>query len=273
MADNLVLKRWEENAKSWTVLVRAEYDVYRDVLNTPAFLIFLPAIVGLKGLDIGYGEAGNTKVLARKGATMFGIDFAPTFIRHAREAEQHTPLNIEFHLADCKELPFAQASFDFAVAFMSLMDVDDLDWVLDRALDEAYRVLKPGGVLQFSILHPCFTAIGSQKVCDENGDLIGRSSGKYFTSCAGEEQSWTFGAAPDDIKARHAKFIIPRFHLPISNWVNSVIAAGFELKALQEPRPTAAEAEVCSDLADNRIVPLFLHVRARKSGGRPPTTG
>jgi ubiquinone/menaquinone biosynthesis C-methylase UbiE len=39
------------------------------------------------------------------------------------------------------------------------MDVDDLD----RALDEAYRVLKPGGFLQFSILHPCFTAIGSQK--------------------------------------------------------------------------------------------------------------
>ena len=101
MADNPVLKRWEENAKSWTVLVRAEYDVYRDVLNTPAFLIFLPAIVGLKGLDIGYGEAGNTKVLARKGATMFGIDLAPTFIRHAREAEQHTPLNIEFHLAVC----------------------------------------------------------------------------------------------------------------------------------------------------------------------------
>ena len=38
------------------------------------------------------------------------------FQRHAREAEQHTPLDIEFHLADCKELPFAQASFDFAVA-------------------------------------------------------------------------------------------------------------------------------------------------------------
>ena len=269
MADNPVLKRWEENAKSWTVLVRAEYDVYRDVLNTPAFLIFLPAIVDLKGLDIGCGEAGNTKVLARKGATMFGIDFAPTFIRHAREAEQHTPLDIEFHLADCKELPFAQASFDFAVAFMSLMDVDDLD----RALDEAYRVLKPGGFLQFSILHPCFTAIGSQKVCDENGDPIGRSTGKYFTSCAGEEQSWTFGAAPDDIKARHAKFITPRFHRPISSWISSVIAAGFALEAMQEPRATAAEVEVCSDLANNRIVPLFLHVRARKSGARPATIG
>jgi ubiquinone/menaquinone biosynthesis C-methylase UbiE len=196
---------------------------------------------------------------------MFGIDFAPTFIRHAREAEQHTLLNIEFHLADCKELPFAQASFDFAVAFMSLMDVDDLD----RALDEAYRVLKPGEFLQFSILHPCFTAIGNQKVCDENGHPIGRSSGKYFTSCAGEEQSWTFGAAPNDIKAQHAKFIVPRFHRPISSWINSVIEAGFALEAMQEPRPTAAEVEVCSDLADCRVVPLFLHIRARKSDRRP----
>jgi len=121
-------------------------------------------------------------------------------------------------------------------------------------------------------LHPCFTAIGSQKICDENGDPIGRSSGKYFTSCAGEEQSWTFGAAPDDIKARHAKFITPRFHRPISSWIDSVIAARFELEALQEPRATAAEVEVCSDLADNLIVPLFLHVRARKSGVWPATT-
>ena len=51
-----------------------------------------------------------------------------------------------------------------------------------------------------------------------------------------------------------------------------MIAAGFDLEALQEPRATAAEVEVCSDLADNLIVPLFLHVRARKSGAWPPTT-
>ena len=160
MADNPVLKRWEENAKSWTVLVRAGYDVYRDVLNTPAFLTFLPAIVGLKGLDIGCGEAGNTKVLARKGATMFGIDFAPTFIRHAREAEQHTPLDIEFHLADCKELPFAQASFDFAVAFMSLMDVDDLDRALETKLTGC---LSPAVFCNFRFCTPVLPPLAARK--------------------------------------------------------------------------------------------------------------
>jgi 2-polyprenyl-3-methyl-5-hydroxy-6-metoxy-1,4-benzoquinol methylase len=100
MPENSVLTRWEQNAESWTTLALADCDVYRDVLNTPAFLAFLPDVVGLKGLDIGCGEAENTRVLARKGARMYGIDFAPIFIRYAREAEQHAPLNVEFHLAD-----------------------------------------------------------------------------------------------------------------------------------------------------------------------------
>ena len=37
MTGNNILQHWEENAESWTVLTRAGYDLYRDVLNTPAF--------------------------------------------------------------------------------------------------------------------------------------------------------------------------------------------------------------------------------------------
>jgi ubiquinone/menaquinone biosynthesis C-methylase UbiE len=129
-----------KNAESWTALTRAGYDLYRDVLNTPAFLAFLPDVVGLTGLDISCDEAGNARFLAKKGAKMCGLDFAPTFISHARAAEQQTTLNIEVHHADCKNLLFAHASFDFAVTFMSLMDVDDTD----RALGEVHWILTPG---------------------------------------------------------------------------------------------------------------------------------
>ncbi len=42
--DHIEVKRyWEENAATWTQLVRAGYDVYRDCLNTPAFFDMLPA--------------------------------------------------------------------------------------------------------------------------------------------------------------------------------------------------------------------------------------
>ena len=68
MPEDVVLKRWEANAESWTALARAGYDVYRDAFKTLAFLTFLPTVTGLKGLDIGCGEANNTRTLARQGA-------------------------------------------------------------------------------------------------------------------------------------------------------------------------------------------------------------
>ena len=38
---------WEGNAETWTRHARAGYDVYRDALNTPAFLAMLPDVAGL----------------------------------------------------------------------------------------------------------------------------------------------------------------------------------------------------------------------------------
>jgi len=38
---------WDGNAEAWTKLVRAGYDIYRDGLNTPAFLAMLTEVDGL----------------------------------------------------------------------------------------------------------------------------------------------------------------------------------------------------------------------------------
>jgi hypothetical protein len=67
---------WEANADTWTRHARAGYDVYRDALNTPAFLAILPPVRGLLGLDIGCGEGSNTRQLAKLGASMDAIDIA-----------------------------------------------------------------------------------------------------------------------------------------------------------------------------------------------------
>src|SRR5205823_11844323 len=79
----------------------------------------------LCGLDIGCGEGSNTRELARLGARMHAIDVAPTFIRHASEAERAEPLGVTYLVADGTDLPFASGSFDFATAFMSMMDMAD----------------------------------------------------------------------------------------------------------------------------------------------------
>ena len=79
---------WEGNAFAWTRLSRQGWDVYRDAVNTPAFLDLLPDVAGRRGLDVGCGEGHNTRLLARRGARMWAVDVAPTFVRFAREAER-----------------------------------------------------------------------------------------------------------------------------------------------------------------------------------------
>lgn len=114
---------WEANAQTWTWHARAGYDIYRDGLNTPAFLDMLPPVHGLHGLDIGCGEGSNTRELVRLGARMHAIDVAPTFIRYAHDAEKADPFGIAYLVADTTDLPFATGSFDFATAFMSMVDM------------------------------------------------------------------------------------------------------------------------------------------------------
>jgi ubiquinone/menaquinone biosynthesis C-methylase UbiE len=92
------------------------------------------------------------------GARMQAVDITPTFVRRAQEAEQGEPLGITYCAGDGMFLPFKSDSFEFATAFMSLMDMPDQA----AALQEARRVLRPGGFLQFSTLHPCFVAPTSE---------------------------------------------------------------------------------------------------------------
>ena len=120
-----VARYWEANAETWARHVRAGNDIYRDGLNTPAFLDMLPPVRGLRGLDIGCGEGSNTRQLARLGATMHAIDVAPTFIRLACDAETAEPLGVTYIAGDGTDLPFGAGSFDFATAFMSMMDMAD----------------------------------------------------------------------------------------------------------------------------------------------------
>src|SRR5437867_11370843 len=130
MDHNEVGRYWNESAEVWTKLSIAGYDVYRDHLNTPAFFAMLPKVEGLTGLDIGCGEGHNTRLLAKRGARMTAIDIAEVFIAHAQEAERETPLGIDYRVASAVDLPFADAAFDLATAFMSLMDIPETDRVL-----------------------------------------------------------------------------------------------------------------------------------------------
>lgn len=255
-----VARHWEANADTWTRHSRAGYDVYRDALNTPAFLSMLPPIEGLRGLDVGCGEGSNTRKLAERGARMCAVDIAPTFIRHAQAREAAEPLGIDFKVGDGMALPFAEASFDFATSFMALMDMPDQH----LAFREVARVLRPAGFFQFSILHPCFVPPYRRNLRDADGQPRAVEVARYFDGTDGEVESWWFGSVPADERERVAPFRVPRFHRTLSAWVNFIVGAGLVIEKFGEPRADIETAKAVPEVADTRIAPIFLHVRARK---------
>jgi SAM-dependent methyltransferase len=260
MDDEEVASYWESNAEAWTVLSRRGYDVYRDLVNTPAFLAFLPGVNGLHGIDVGCGEGHNTRAVARLGARMTGVDIAPTFVKNARDEEARVPLGIDYQVASGNALPFADEVFDFATATMSLMDMSDVS----GALREAWRVVCRGGFLQFSILHPCFVPDRRVAHRGADGGVRGVEIAGYYDSEQGQIEEWIFGAAPVQEASAFAPFRIPRFQRTLSDWLNGVTEAGFEIEALSEPRPDEATVAAHPRLDHTRVAPFFLHVRARK---------
>jgi ubiquinone/menaquinone biosynthesis C-methylase UbiE len=260
--DRKVRELWEGNADAWTQLARQGYDIYRDHMNTPWFLALLPDVSGLRGLDIGCGEGNNTRLVARRGASMVGVDISARFAAHAGAHAESQARGIRYLNASGRALPFADGSFDFAVAFMSLMDMADRD----GAIAEAYRVLRPGGFFQFSIIHPCFQTPRFKPVNDGTGRRVAVECGDYFAEPQGVIQEWIFGAAPPEARAGLDKFRVPVFYRTLSNWINLLLDTGFSLERVAEPVADEKTVAKCPHLADTRVIGYYLHMRWRKRG-------
>jgi SAM-dependent methyltransferase len=196
--------------------------------------------------------------LFRLGARMQAIDIAPTFVRHAEDQEKAEPLGISYLVADATDLPFSSGSFDFATAFMSMMDMADHG----AGLCEAARVLRPGGFLQFSILHPCFVPPHRKVLREPSGTTRAIEVAGYFDATNGRIDTFQFENLPAEERQKTEPFRVPRFHRTLSGWVQLIVEAGLVIERFGEPRVSVEVAEPA--LEDTLVAPLFLHIRAIK---------
>jgi SAM-dependent methyltransferase len=263
MPEEEVARYWDRNADLWAEQVRKGWDTYREHFNNPAFLRFIGGLNGKTVLDAGCGEGYNTRLLARGGARMVGIDVSRRMIAHARQEEERETLGIRYEVASFCDLSlFPQASFDTVISFMALMDGPDFD----GAAREIFRVLRPAGELVFSITHPCFMTRGFGWIGDEDGSATKVTVSDYFAGQPYVER-WRFskGPAPEDAEP----FAVPVFPRTLSEYVNTLIEAGFTVKGIEEPRPSE---EACREhpwlqrWRDHAA--LFLYVRAVKPSSR-----
>jgi ubiquinone/menaquinone biosynthesis C-methylase UbiE len=258
--DEEVARHWDCNADLWTEHVRKGWDAYREHWNNPAFLKFIGNLKGKEVLDAGCGEGYNTRILARRGAKMTGIDISRKMIAHARREEKREPLGIRYKITSFADLSiFSDNSFDAVVSFMALMDGADYK----GALKEIYRVLRPHGKLYFSITHPCFMTTGFGWAGDEDSPDVKLTVAGYFNRKQWVEH-WRFSQLPDLEKV--LPFTVPRFDRTLSDYINPLIKTGFTLKKIGEPCPTTETCRQHPFLKKWRATAaLFMYIHAVKA--------
>lgn len=233
-----VAASWDSNADVWTHEVRSGLDLYRELYTLPAFQAFMPSIAAKQVIDLGCGEGTNTRLFAKLGGLMTGVDVSSEMIGHARHMEQEQPLGIRYEVGSYNELTsFEDGQFDCALSTMALMDGPDLP----TAMRATYRVLKPGGELCFSILHPCFITPVTQWLKDEKSDYSGIRVGHYFQKEPFIEH-WRFSRRShmDALEENRTPFEVPRFPRTLSDYINALSDAGFRILKIDEPRPSEA---------------------------------
>jgi ubiquinone/menaquinone biosynthesis C-methylase UbiE len=92
-------------------------------------------------LEIGCGTGGFARRLAECSEHVLALDLSPEMIRIAREQSLQFP-NIEFQLADVRDWPLADESFDCIATIATLHHLPFPEMLL-----KMQAALKPGGVL------------------------------------------------------------------------------------------------------------------------------
>jgi SAM-dependent methyltransferase len=115
-----------------------EQDIYENLL----------ALEGADILELGCGKADKTRAISQSGKPRSITALEVDAIQHAVNLLRTDLANVQFQLGGAEDIPAPDAAFDIVLMFKSLHHVPVN--LMDRAMEEIHRVLKPGGVAYIS---------------------------------------------------------------------------------------------------------------------------
>lgn len=94
--------------------------------------------------DLGAGEGTLAQLLAQRAEKVIAVDLSPKMVEFGQNlAIQNGLTNLEYRIGDIENPPIDDASLDLAILSQALHHAEQPH----RALDAAFRILKPGGRL------------------------------------------------------------------------------------------------------------------------------
>lgn len=199
-------------------------------------------------LDLGCGEGGYSRELARKSAIVTGVDCSENAIRYCISKAEDDQLEIPYYIRNsCDLYGIADNTFDMVLASMMLMDCEDFE----GTIHEISRVLKPSGRLFASVCHPCFHSSGG----------IGRQDSglekKVVVSNYYHPAQWEAPISSGGMK------VIWR-HRTLQDYVKAFTKYGLVITDLHEPVPTEEQASISENIAWMQKIPIFLFWELKK---------
>lgn len=175
-------------------------------------------------------------MLTRLGYAVTAVEPVAALLQAARDSQSAQ----SYVAAPATQVPCADQSFELVMLYNVLMDVDDLQ----GALEEAARLLRPGGRMVIGLVHPLFDIYSAMK----------RSAAPPTY----------FGETPFDValesNGRSMRF--RGWQRPLSAYISACAQAGLFLARICEPRPDPKHPAAQRN-PDGTIVPMFLWLELR----------
>ena len=229
ISNQSIIDEWSEFSKEDLIAFSDDGDSDRVSLLDPNIISLAGEIKGRRILDAGCGNGYLTRRLATLGAVVTGVEPSNNLFRYCSEKEREVPLGIKYMQCDLSKMELNE-EYDLVVLINVLMDILEYQ----TALVNCIKVLKPGGEVIISILHPCFP--GSESDWKNTGYV---------------QVSEYFDAPP--IKQKYG-YLITR---PIQDYFNVLIENSCVIQRIIEPRQLGGSR--------NAHVPQFLMIKAKKA--------
>ncbi len=102
-----------------------------------------------KVLEIGVGLGADHSQFAQAGADLYGVDLTERAIQHTKRRFELLGLSSQLSVGDAENLIFSNNTFDIVYSWGVLHHSPNTV----KAINEVYRVLKPGGTAYIMIYH------------------------------------------------------------------------------------------------------------------------
>jgi ubiquinone/menaquinone biosynthesis C-methylase UbiE len=256
---------WGGVASWYNEHLEKDGDTYHEKVIYPNLLRILGdekgQLKGKKVLDLACGQGQFSRLMRDKGAHVTGIDLGKELITIAeshnvsiKEAGTHKATYLQGSADDLYMLK--DGTFEVVVCILALQNIENLQ----KTIEEAKRVLVPGGTFIFVLNHPIFrNPRQTHWGYDEVTNTQFRRVDEYMT-----ESHYKIDMTPGSKTDK--KFTVT-FHRPLQIYVKALSKAGLPLTRLEEWVSHKESEKGPRQKAENKSrkeIPLFMCIESKK---------